>query len=86
VVGVMNIRVLLNACGSPRVRFPIVSLELLIDVNLPVALWFLTKMNTRNISWKAMAAGSMKDNLTTLMCRLSCNLILSLSAFTFTFT
>ena len=37
--------------GMPRVRFPVVSFELFIDVILPAALWPVTEINARNISW-----------------------------------
>ena len=44
--------------GRSRVRFPMVSLEFFIDIILPAALWPLTEMSTRNISWGVNAAGS----------------------------
>jgi len=37
--------------GMPRVRFPVVSFELFIDVILPAALWPVTEINASNISW-----------------------------------
>jgi hypothetical protein len=44
--------------GRSRVRFPMVSLELSIDIILPAALWHLTGMSTRNTSWRVKAAGA----------------------------
>jgi hypothetical protein len=37
--------------GRSRVRFPMVSLEFFIYIIFPAALWPLTEINTRNISW-----------------------------------
>jgi len=47
--------------GRSWVRLPMLSLEFLIDIILPTALWLtqlLTEMNTRNISWGVKAAGA----------------------------
>jgi hypothetical protein len=51
----------------PRIRLPVVYLELFIDVILPAALWPLTEINARNISWGVKAAGRRTDNLTTFV-------------------
>ena len=44
--------------GRSRVRFPMVSLEFFIDIILLAALWPLTEMSTRSISWGVKAAGA----------------------------
>ena len=46
--------------GLSRVRFPMVSLEFFIDINIPAALLtkLLTEMSTKNISGGAKAAGT----------------------------
>ena len=52
------------------------SLEFVIDIILPVALWplgrlsLITEMSTRNISWGKRWLVRKADNLTTFMCRL----------------
>ena len=65
--------------GRSSVRFPVVSMNFLIDLFLPAALcsWELTEMSTMNISWGVKAA--VTYNLTTFMCRLSLNLGVSTS-------
>ena len=50
--------------GKSRFRFPVISLEIVIDIMLSVPLWpwgsthRLTKMSIRNISWDIQAAGA----------------------------
>jgi len=48
-------------CCKPQwsqVRFPMVLLEFFIDTVFQAALWPLTEMSTRNISWGVKAAGA----------------------------
>ena len=65
--------------GRSRVRIPLVTLELFIDIIRTMALGSthpLTEMSTRNISWGGgyRRPVRMVDNLTTSMCWLSWNL------------
>jgi len=51
----------LRHCATSRVRFPIISLELFIDMKLGAALGStqtLTEMNTRNVPCRVKAAGA----------------------------
>ena len=70
-VNIILCRVRFGAVGSGtalqadrlRLRFPIVSLEYLIDIILPAALWPvstqpLTEMSTRNVFWGVKVAGA----------------------------
>ena len=69
-------RTLLQA-GRSRVRFMMVSLEFLIDIIVPAALWPLgstqplTEMGTRSIFWRLKADVRNAGNPTTFICPLS---------------